>query len=364
MAITLDHDTAKQKLTEAFKAKPKKNDANAKTISDILRGSHKTYKYILMTAILAKAADEGVNPLSLQAGAPIEGAYDARSLCHKVFVPFERRFLSNALGGSNEPYLNKPARFTHLSLTNAVRAGGDKVILAKLIGLLTKIRTSSDAREYLSFALKEALKIAKERIGLNTAPKTINPTLLEIYDFIAAFIERSFEGETCVIIVGTLEKIYHISLKEESKVVCHKVNQSGASSKEIGDIDVYVKGRYRYSVEVKDKAFTSDDLEHAFKKVIDNNGVKCAFVFGPRGAYEEGAIQAKLSDFKKRKKFFALFMDVRDYARSILFRLNINDRTFFINKVLETAVEINAKDETRRRVHEVVAGLGWNLPAL
>ena len=37
-----------------------------------------------------------------------------------------RIFLGNRLGGSNEPFLNKPARFTELSETNAVRGGKNK----------------------------------------------------------------------------------------------------------------------------------------------------------------------------------------------------------------------------------------------
>ena len=42
-----------------------------------------------------------------------------------VIVPFDTEVLNKALGGSNEPFLNKPARFPELSTSNAVR--GDAI---------------------------------------------------------------------------------------------------------------------------------------------------------------------------------------------------------------------------------------------
>ena len=123
MIVNIKKAEAEQVLLKAFRERCLRSDDICKKIKAVLTGSHKTYKYVLLTGLLAKATDSSVNALALQAGAPFDGAYDARSLCHGVIVPFERDFLQNALGGSNEPYLNKPARFTHLSSNNAVRKG-------------------------------------------------------------------------------------------------------------------------------------------------------------------------------------------------------------------------------------------------
>ena len=51
-------------------------------VDDVLEHTHLTYKYILVTALTAKATDESVNPLCLQAKSALPGAYDARSICH------------------------------------------------------------------------------------------------------------------------------------------------------------------------------------------------------------------------------------------------------------------------------------------
>lgn len=89
-------------------------------IDFVIDNTHLTFKYILFTGILSKATDPTINALCLQAGSSLPGAYDARTVCHKVIVPFEMETLEKALGGSNEPFLNKPARFPELSKTDVL----------------------------------------------------------------------------------------------------------------------------------------------------------------------------------------------------------------------------------------------------
>ncbi len=359
MTVQVVHAEAEKKLIEAFKTEPKPTNGNTTKITRILQGSHKTYKYVLITGLLGKACNKDVDPLALQAGAPLSGAYDARSLCHKVFVPFERNFLSNALGGSNEPFLNKPARFTHLSVGNAVRAGKDRETLSTLIDVLSSIKTSEDASRYLSFALRIVTEIARKQIALNKTSISINPTLLEIYDFIVHFLEKSFEGETCTIVVGALESVYHNGLKGGFIVGCHKVNQSGSSSKEVGDIDIFSSdGKYRYSIEVKDKTFSDSDVGHAFKKIIANGGMKGAFIYGPRSSFNESALIKHLKSYEQNK-FLAVFMDIYNYAKLMLFKSNMEERREFMDRIMNTAIEINARDETKLWIHETTKRLGW-----
>ena len=136
MSIKLSLETAKNVLLEADEKRARIDDGTGKTVRSIIKGPHKTYRYVLITALLAKAADSRVDILSIQAKDHSAGAYDARELCHKVIVPFERDNYPMGLGGSNEPYLNKPARYPRLSLQNAVRKGQDRKTLETLIGNL------------------------------------------------------------------------------------------------------------------------------------------------------------------------------------------------------------------------------------
>lgn len=358
MAENIDKNEAQRVLLSAFRKRCIKRDKISSDIKFIINNTHKTYKYILVTGLLAKATNEKANALALQAGAPLEGAFDARSLCHNVLVPFERDFLQNALGGSNEPFLNKPARFTHLSIDNAVRRGKDKEILKRLISIFNFINASREAEIYLSCALEYLNQRIEKIKELHDRKITYSPTLIEIYEFVFRFLEESFEGETSAIVVGTLEKIFHRRFSKSFRVIAHKVNQSGASSKEVGDIDIYKEDRFYYSIEVKDKRFTAYDLEHAINKIKNNNGVKGQFIYGPNAIFEEMSIRDKIAAFEN-SGFMILFQDIFSYSRVMFFKTGLNDKQEFLDTLMETALEMNSKEETKAWVQALLNELKW-----
>lgn len=97
----IETEAASKILLTANNCCKKTEDETGELIEKVLRGTHKTYRYILVTALLAKSVNSEIDALSLQAGDDSEGSYDARSLCHKVIVPFEREYYPNGIGGSN-----------------------------------------------------------------------------------------------------------------------------------------------------------------------------------------------------------------------------------------------------------------------
>lgn len=80
-------------------------------IDRAINSKTKTYRYVLPTQLLAKVVDMQLDARSVQAGSGLSGAFDARSLCHEVIVPFDREN-DSVLGGSSSPYLNNPLRIT------------------------------------------------------------------------------------------------------------------------------------------------------------------------------------------------------------------------------------------------------------
>lgn len=358
MAVTIDFEIAGKTLLEAKKVRLQPTDNVIALLKKVMLGSHKTYKYVLVTNLLAKSVQPNANAVALQAGAPISGAFDSRSLCHKVVVPFEREHLVNALGGSNEPYLNKPARFTHLSVDNAVRDGNDRAILNALIKIARIVNNggSQVAFRCLSYCFQLLEDVIAKNELLNTVKTIITPDLIDIYRYVARYIEESFEGETCAAVVGAVEKQFYACLKGEYRVEVHKVNESGASSKEVGDIDVYEKDKCFYSIEVKDKAFTVYDVEHAFNKMIAANVKRGSFVYGPRATFDAEKVKITLFDFEQ-KKFVTLFMEILPYVRLVLFQTPHVETSNFIQLLLDTTHEINAKDCTIQRVHDLAEAM-------
>ena len=202
-SLLVDHAKAKTELTNALKIAKSLNGTESRfgsQIESVILGNHLTYRYILITNLLAKTVEPRVNALALQSGADFIDAFDSRSLCHKVFVPFERDSLQGRLGRSNEPYLNKPARHKALSSDNAVRRGYDSQILRTCISILTQC-TEKDAKVALSDALYCALRrpvISDEIVNIKG-----DNSLVEILGRFGDLItSESHEGETCALIAG------------------------------------------------------------------------------------------------------------------------------------------------------------------
>lgn len=258
-------------------------------IESIIMGEHLTYRYILITSLLAKATHEGVHTLALQAGAQVEGAFDARSLCHKVIVPSP---LNRSLGRSNEPFLNKPARYKTLSRDNPVRRGQDLKILEACILVLSSIESASEAR----LALTDAIHFAAAR----TVPELPSALFIKsqhirnyLWRLGESLVSQSCEGESCALLVGVSLRLMGFDELSDFEVRVHPANQAGTSSREVLDVDIYYHQKLCCAVEVKDKVYEQHDVEHAARKAASAGLESFIFVRGPRAAgpqYDEGRI--------------------------------------------------------------------------
>lgn len=139
-------------------------------------------------------------------------------------------------------------------------------------------------------------------------------------------------------------------------VIAHKVNQSGASSKEVGDIDIYKDGIFKYAIEVKDKNFTSQDITHAFDKIIKNSGEKGQFIFGPNANHIWSDVRPTLKTYAS-KGFFTFFMGIFQYSRIMLFKIGTLNKQAFVDTLINAVNEINAKAETREWIQELLKKL-------
>lgn len=350
---TINLKTAAIILDRAFQEATLLEDNIGNAIDSILQGSHKTYRYILVTALLAKAENEKINIFALQKGDGKKGKYDARSLCHKVVVPFETLKLPHCLGGSNEPYLNKPARFVMLSSDNAVRAGKDKQTLLALIDLLSQIKTSEQAYTYLKSAMSRMKKNHEDYISkfsIGDALIDLSGFSQFVLDYIYAITNKTLDGEVCPLIVAQLEKMY---LGHKYRIEPHKVNESGSSSKEIGDIDIYDKdGVLVNSIEVKDKNFTVQDVMHAITKFREASLTASMFVYGKNVTFDEQEVFAALKEVGRNGHFCCL-VSILNYAKmriADLKSLTINE---FVDGLLKFAEVINAKDDTINEIKKI-----------
>lgn len=313
-------------------------------IDYVIDNTHLTYKYILFTALLAKATEESINPLCLQKKSELPGAYDARSVCHKVIVPFEMTVLEKALGGSNEPFLNKPARFPELSRDNAVRRGNDQRILNSLCDNLPDIGSSDDAYECLVYLLYKLIAIREEKRSMfvfSVEDNANRPARLQFY--LDKALEQSFEGETLTLMVAG---IYHLAyLQNDSAVVeVHPVNQSGSSGREVSDLDIYIDNCLVSSNELKDKPFSEHDVRHAADKVISAGGDHMLFIKGPNGRETEVFAERIEAEYMSRN-FLLRIIPHKYFFYTMVSSLETIDVHEFMRFILETAHETKFKED-------------------
>jgi len=332
-------------LADASKIDRHSNKHHA-LVDFVFDNTHLTYKYILFTALAAKATNESINPLALQAKSGLSGAYDARSICHGVIVKFEMTELGKALGGSNEPFLNKPARFPELSKTNAVRRGRDQQILYKLCDDLPNIKTSEEAYDSLVYAIQKllAIKTQKESIT-NFDISALNSNTARLYKFIDTLLNENHEGEILTLVIAGLYELYMENFYDTYFVDIHPVNQSGASSKEISDLDVYKNGLHFLSNELKDKPFNDNDLRHAADKVALSGKNQLHFIVGRHGRYDSSLINDCVLEYLS--KGFVVNVVPVDYFVLTLLNLTENanvDR--YIKYILKIAIDTKFKEKT------------------
>ena len=312
-------------------------------IDFVIDNHHLTYKYILFTSILSKSVDQSINGLCLQAGSKFNGAYDARSICHKVIVPFEMKVLEKALGGSNEPFLNKPARYPELSAKNAVRHGNDRTILESLIENIPKIDSSKKAHTCLEYLLFKLIQIRDKKRALSVfnIPDSSNlPS--KLMTFIEKALEHSYEGEVLTLVIAG---IYHLQYNNPASIVeVHPVNQCGASGREASDLDIYVNGELVVSNELKDKNYYETDVRHAADKVISANGKKLLFIEGPR-AVAQGSFKEEIQLEYRKKNFFLKILSYDSFLSSSIGSLEKCDCIEFIRFILKEARETKFKEE-------------------
>lgn len=329
-------------------------DCACKSLVDyVLDNTHLTYKYILVTALASKATDNTINPLCLQVKSTLPGAYDARSICHGVIVRFDMEVLGKALGGSNEPFLNKPARFPELSTTNAVRKGRDQSILNKLCSDLPLVDSSNKAFDGLVYAIYKLLLVkAQNEQVTNFSIESSDSSAAQLLSCINTLLTENHEGEILTLVVAGVFDQY-LSQEPDYKVEVHPVNQAGASKKEISDLDIYRNGEHFVANELKDKTFTDTDMIHAADKVMKTGKMHMNFIIGRHGDANPQTISACISSYLERG-FVLNVIPVDMFVPTLIGVCPQIDCDRFAKFILNVAMQTKFKEET---IHFVLAVL-------
>jgi len=248
------------------------------------------YRYALVTGILGKLVNPQVHPRAFQAHSKLSGAYDARSLCHRVVVIFEHE-KGDLWGLSNEPFLSKTLRHPEHDKANPQLR--DKAGATLTHEILEWARSASP--QQLREALTYAIMLGRERVA--SVPKVVRGSgsnLAKLEAFLREFLGENTGGAGLVAVVATFVLLFNP--QSDAKVKAYPPNVSDQFGKTAGDIELYLGGKLVGAYECKDRDLNAGDISHGVRKGNAHSVRDYVFVTGPGFGARETDIQQESKD--------------------------------------------------------------------
>jgi len=359
VAVNIDTERAQTLLEEGWETvqnNPDKDHINdhivQQKLHEVFNASQLTYKYILFTNIVGKATNPDIHYRAMQAKSDLDGAYNARSLGHQVIVDWEKAH-GERFGGSNEPFLNKPARDPEFALSNAARS---QTAQERLYNLLERLEEKTNAGELdpsdiLHQALAEFARLEPQTLSFESV-SDVPYRVLE--DALATFLAKSGGGERLAAVTAATFKIYYNYIgTNQISIAADHANVPDEFSNAAGDVEIKRDGQLLKAIEVKDKPATASDIQHAITKGQENKLEEYHFLVGSGhrdGEREEAITMAHNAPIE-------LILVTPTDLYSILKFVGDDARSNFIDEVGDFLDEMRATDSNKAAFEQFVTTL-------
>lgn len=210
----------------------------------------KALRYALLTQSVAVYICPNIDVLALQAGAPTAServAIDARSLCKKAVVPFERNRLSGILGGSNDPYVSKPLRRPRIEPdAPAIRNREAWNALYRVLAYVDAGTAPETPKERARAVLQTALFLLKEHLQRHIEPPAelddVAIPLSRLMELVQAFVEETSElGARPQYTVYALLSAFNQLSNVYGEIRLTKATEADQARDRFGDVEIYDK---------------------------------------------------------------------------------------------------------------------------
>ena len=359
----VDNETANELLREEWEyvernldldfLDPERHRAENWDVRRVLRGGQLTYRYILVTAALAKAVNPDVHYRTLQKGSDLPGAFDARSVAHGVIVPFEKSH-GEKLGGSNEPYLNRPARYPEFDLSNRDRNKEAQNRLYQLLERSQKHAEKDDTypRAFLRQVLKEWILLPPTKIDFH--PRLVHVSMKSTKEIVNEFLSVSGSGERLVAVSAAVFASLNEINGGKISVKVYPVNWADRFAKTAGDLEFYIDENLIKAAEIKDKPLNEGDVRHCSMKAKKWRLTEYMILNGA-GIVEED--RSKIFDYiesQTEEGINIYVLNVPDEFYPYLIYLGDEGRKLFLIKVGEYLNKIKATMDNKKEWERLI----------
>lgn len=321
-------------------------------IKEILTDSNKTYRYILVNAVLSKAVNSNVHYRALQAGSSLDGAYDARSVAHGALVPWEKGH-GERLGGSPEPFVNNPARHPEVDTNNRARSTQKQERLYNLLEQMQeKVRTGElDPIDILRQTLQALSELESKTVEFES-PSTAPHEVIALH--INEYLKDAGNGERLPAVVAAIMQTYYEHAGEgDWRIDCEHANISDEFSKAAGDVEIFYEGELHKAMEVKDKPTTQSSVQHAIEKGRKNELGEYLYVLGSGfEPGEEGNARREAED----APIELIFITPEELIGTLKIVDDV-DRVFFLEAVGEFLNDMRANQANKKAFTKIVESI-------
>ena len=309
-------------------------------IKSVIRGETISYKYALLTQLLAKVVNPNVNALVLQKKAGIKGSFDARSFCKKVVVEFEREYLENVLGGSNDPYVSKPLRREMIS-PDIVSEIKDKDGWISLYSILKEVEDKGDVeftRRVLKQVLLEIRKLQVEVWNRTEISISKSPTLADIIDALNRFLAKPSEGARAQAVVYALLRLVNKRIKAFEDIRTAKSTVADKFATKVADIECVAKsGDVKVGISVTEH-LDNDKLKEELHKAIQRKIHKLILI--AHKVDTSPSIQTEIENYMKQYRIDVIIENLTAFVGMFTTILNDDMRKELLSEIIYVLKEL------------------------
>lgn len=318
----------------------------------------KTFKYMLLTNVLAKAVNPNVHYRALKAkGSSLSVSFNSGGLATEVVTDWEKDN-GQRLGGSNEPRTNKPY-FTQSEVGKSYDARNQEVY-DTMYEVLSELEEKTgkgilDPQDVLKQALYEVSCVQPSTVDYTNPPEV---PYLDLESAVEEYLVKSNLGERlAAITAGVIDAQYFIEGEQQVHIKADHVNVSDKKSNAAGDIEVFRSSDEEElikAIEVKDKRADKTDIQHSITAARRHKLDEYLFVAG-KGFKpgEESRARAEIDD----APIEVLILTTDDLISSLKFQ-GRSGRRRFREAVGEYLNEMRAQGDSKNDWKRLVESLG------
>lgn len=317
----------------------------------------KTFRYMLVTNVLAKAVNNDAHYLALKAKSDLSGSFNSGGLATEIVTDWEKDH-GQRLGGSNEPRTNKPY-FDQVKVEedyDASQQGAYDTLRNLLIKLQEETQSGDlDPMDVLRQTLYEVSRLAPKTVEYTNPPDV---PFHQLESVIREYLQKSNLGERlAAVTAGVIDAQYYFADKDDVVVKAEHVNVPDVNSSAAGDIEVFRTDDEEdllRAIEVKDKPARKSDIQHSVAAARRHELSEYLFVTG----------KGFSSDEERRRAFQAsedapielLILEDEDLISSLMF-LGRAGRRRFREAVGEYLNEMRAQEDSKSDWKELMESL-------